>query len=449
MDINTKRMNTAAPTAKSKERTTLLTYDEALKLILQECGKEKPKTELVPLDQAAFRVLAEPLKAPFDLPRFNNSAVDGYGVIVDDLQDCDKTPRTLKLIDTVSAGDTNCLSELKSGQCIKIMTGAVVPDAVEAVVMREFCQEEEAGVVTVNCRARIGENIRMTGEEMEKDQTVLDAGVKLTPPALGLAATVGKAQINCYKQPRIAIVSTGDELKEPGQELSDSQIYNSNSYAIRACLTGMHFHKQSGATGNSLVSCLHTNDDRESVDATLQKALETSDVIITLGGVSMGDRDYVKVSLEEKGVRTVFWKVAIKPGKPVYFAVAPGGKFIFGLPGNPVSALVTFELFVKPALKILQGEKSAAPHVVSARLQAALKKKAGRLDFVRANLAANDSSPSEQDQTWKPPYLATPTRGQDSHMLTGLVKADALIHFAQELEYAPEGAEVKAQILNW
>jgi len=442
-------MNTAAPTAKSKERTTLLTYDEALKLILQECGKEKPKTELVPLDQAAFRVLAEPLKAPFDLPRFNNSAVDGYGVIVDDLQDCDKTPRTLKLIDTVSAGDTNCLSELKSGQCIKIMTGAVVPDAVEAVVMREFCQEEEAGVVTVNCRARIGENIRMTGEEMEKDQTVLDAGVKLTPPALGLAATVGKAQINCYKQPRIAIVSTGDELKEPGQELSDSQIYNSNSYAIRACLTGMHFHKQSGATGNSLVSCLHTNDDRESVDATLQKALETSDVIITLGGVSMGDRDYVKVSLEEKGVRTVFWKVAIKPGKPVYFAVAPGGKFIFGLPGNPVSALVTFELFVKPALKILQGEKSAAPHVVSARLQAALKKKAGRLDFVRANLAANDSSPSEQDQTWKPPYLATPTRGQDSHMLTGLVKADALIHFAQELEYAPEGAEVKAQILNW
>ncbi len=449
MDINTKRMNTAAPTAKSKERTTLLTYDEALKLILQECGKEKPKTELVPLDQAAFRVLAEPLKAPFDLPRFNNSAVDGYGVIVDDLQDCDKTPRTLKLIDTVSAGDTNCLSELKSGQCIKIMTGAVVPDAVEAVVMREFCQEEEAGVVTVNCRARIGENIRMTGEEMEKGQTVLDAGVKLTPPALGLAATVGKAQINCYKQPRIAIVSTGDELKEPGQELSDSQIYNSNSYAIRACLTGMHFHKQSGATGDSLVSCLHTNDDRESVDATLQKALETSDVIITLGGVSMGDRDYVKVSLEEKGIRTVFWKVAIKPGKPVYFAVAPGGKFIFGLPGNPVSALVTFELFVKPALKILQGEKSAAPHVVSARLQAALKKKAGRLDFVRANLAANDSSPSEQDQTWKPPYLATPTRGQDSHMLTGLVKADALIHFAQELEYAPEGAEVKAQILNW
>lgn len=449
MGINTKVMNTVAPTAKSKERITLLTYDEALKLILQECGKEKPKIELVPLDQAAFRVLAEPLKAPFDLPRFNNSAVDGYGVIVDDLQDCDKTPRTLKLIDTVSAGDNNCLSELKSGQCIKIMTGAVVPDAVEAVVMREFCQEEEAGVVTVNCRARIGENIRMTGEEMEKGQNVLDAGVKLTPPALGLAATVGKAQINCYKQPRIAIVSTGDELKEPGQELSDSQIYNSNSYAIRACLTGMHFHKQSGETGKSLVSCLHTNDDRESVDATLQKALETSDVIITLGGVSMGDRDYVKVSLEEKGVRTVFWKVAIKPGKPVYFAVAPGGKFIFGLPGNPVSALVTFELFVKPALKILQGEKSAAPHVVSARLQAALKKKAGRLDFVRANLAANDSSPSEQDQTWKPPYLATPTRGQDSHMLTGLVKADALIHFAQELEYAPEGAEVKAQILNW
>ncbi len=448
MDINTKRMNTAAPTAKSKERTTLLTYDEALKLILQECGKEKPKTELVPLDQAAFRVLAEPLKAPFDLPRFNNSAVDGYGVIVDDLQDCDKTPRTLKLIDTVSAGDNNCLSELKSGQCIKIMTGAVVPDAVEAVVMREFCQEE-AEVVTVNCRARIGENIRMTGEEMEKGQTVLDAGVKLTPPALGLAATVGKAQINCYRQPRIAIVSTGDELKEPGQELSASQIYNSNSYAIRACLTGMHFHKQSGEPGDSLVSCLHTNDDRESVDATLQKALATSDVIITLGGVSMGDRDYVKVSLEEKGVRTVFWKVAIKPGKPVYFAVAPGGKFIFGLPGNPVSALVTFELFVKPALKILQGEKSAAPHVVSARLQAALKKKAGRLDFVRANLTANNGSLSEQDQTWKPPYLATPTRGQDSHMLTGLVKADALIHFAQELEYAPEGAEVKAQILNW
>lgn len=448
MGISTKPMNTAAPTAKSKESEALLTYNEALKLILQECSEEKPKAELVPLDQAAFRILAEPLQAPFDLPRFNNSAVDGYGVIVDDLQDCDKTPRTLKLIDTVSAGDGNWLSELKSGQCIKIMTGAVVPDAVEAVVMREFCQEE-AETVIVNCQARIGENIRLTGEEMEKGQTVLDAGTKLTPPALGLAATVGKALLNCYRQPRIAIVSTGDELKEPGQELSASQIYNSNSYAIKACLAGMHFHNQTGESANNLVRCLHTSDDRESVDSTLQKALETSDVIITLGGVSMGDRDYVKVSLEEKGARTVFWKVAIKPGKPVYFAVAPGGKFIFGLPGNPVSALVTFELFVKPALKILQGEKGAAPHIVSARLQAALKKKAGRLDFVRANLAENASHQREEDQTWKPPYLVTPTRGQDSHMLTGLVKADALIHFEQELEYAPEGAEVKAQILHW
>jgi molybdopterin molybdotransferase len=433
-------MNTAAPTARSKERTTLLTYDEALKLILQECGKEKPKIELVPLDQAAFRVLAEPLKAPFDLPRFNNSAVDGYGVIVDDLQDCDKTPRTLKLIDTVSAGDGNLLSELKSGQCIKIMTGAVVPDAVEAVVMREFCQEE-AGTVTVNCRARIGENIRMTGEEMERGQIILEAGEKLTPPSLGLAATVGRAELSCYKQPRIAIISTGDELKEPGSELSESQIYNSNSYAIRACLTGMHFH--------SKISCLHTNDSRESVDSTLQEALNNHDVLITLGGVSMGDRDYVKVSLEEKGVRTVFWKVAIKPGKPVYFGVTPDDKFIFALPGNPVSALVTFELFVKPALKIRQGERVAAPQIVSARLQAALKKKAGRLDFVRANLVENNNRDLDKDKTWKPPYLVTPTRGQDSHMLTGLAKADALIHFEQELEYAPEGAEVKAQVLNW
>lgn len=409
----------------------MLTYEEALRAIESESAQIERHEELVDLEESAFRVLARPLTAPFDLPRFNNSAVDGFGVLVEDLSTDGESLLTLQ--STIAAGAGNGHQSLKSGECIKILTGAPVTDWVEAVVMREYCQETE-GKVKVKARVRIGENIRMTGEELEEGATVLEVGTLITPPALGLAATTGAVQLTCYSQPRICIVSSGDELKEPGQLLSSSQIYNSNSYAVEAALKGLYWRSEN-------IKRLHTADEPLAVRDTLKAALADCRVLITLGGVSVGDRDFIKPVLEEMGVRTVFWKVAVKPGKPVYFAVTEAGQLIFGLPGNPVSALITFHLFVKPALKILTGEKTAAPPLktLTARLTASLKKKAGRLDLVRARLQADEEGN----------LSITPTTGQDSHMLSGLVSANALINFASELEYLPEGSIVRVLPLTW
>lgn len=417
----------------------MLTYDQALAKVLDVCSRISPAVETVDLSNAAFRVLAEDLKAPFDLPRFNNSAVDGFGVNVSDLLSASQAnPVTLSLMATVAAGTEAGASgitgeaALPAGSCVKILTGAPVPETVEAVIMREYCQETD-GQVIVTCTTRIGENIRLTGEELEEGRVVLAPGTRLTPPAIGLAATVGASRVKCYRQPRIALVSTGDELIEPGQSLLPSQIYNSNSYALSAALTGLHINQES-------ITRYHCLDTEESVKVTLSQALANCDVLITLGGVSVGDRDYVKSTLEQMDVRTVFWKASIKPGKPIYFGTMSDQKVIFGLPGNPVSALVTFHLFVKPALMLLQGTTSdAAPEVVTARLSNSLKKKAGRLDFVRAIVSRNKDGQVQ----------AKPTTGQDSHMLTGLATANALIHFEQELEYRAEGDIVDVQFLNW
>jgi len=417
----------------------MLTYEQALAKVLEECGRISPEIETVDLSKAAFRVLAEDLKAPFDLPRFNNSAVDGYGVNVGDLAQASPTnPVTLKLLAMVPAGADARSSgitddaALPAGACVKVLTGAPVPETVEAVIMKEYCQEID-DQVTVTCTARIGENIRLTGEELEEGRVVLRPGIRLTPPAIGLVATVGANQVKCYKQPRIALVSTGDELIEPGESLLPWQIYNSNSYALSAALTGLHLSPES-------ITRYHCLDTEESVKATLSQALANSDVLITLGGVSVGDRDYVKSTLEQMHARTVFWKASIKPGKPIYFATMAGSKVIFGLPGNPVSALVTFNLFVKPAMLLLQGTTGyATAEIVTARLSNSLKKKAGRLDFVRAVVSRNKQGELQ----------ARPTTGQDSHMLTGLTSANALIHFEQELEYRAEGDTVDVQFLNW
>ena len=417
----------------------MLTYEQALAKVLEECGRISPEIETVDLSKAAFRVLAEDLKAPFDLPRFNNSAVDGYGVNVGDLAQASPTnPVTLKLLAMVPAGADARSSgitddaALPAGACVKVLTGAPVPETVEAVIMKEYCQEID-DQVTVTCTARIGENIRLTGEELEEGRVVLRPGTRLTPPAIGLVATVGARQVKCYKQPRIALVSTGDELIEPGESLLPWQIYNSNSYALSAALTGLHLSPES-------ITRYHCLDTEESVKATLSQALANSDVLITLGGVSVGDRDYVKSTLEQMHARTVFWKASIKPGKPIYFATMAGSKVIFGLPGNPVSALVTFNLFVKPAMLLLQGTTGdATAEIVTARLSNSLKKKAGRLDFVRAVVSRNKQGELQ----------ARPTTGQDSHMLTGLTSANALIHFEQELEYRAEGDTVDVQFLNW
>jgi len=423
----------------------MLTYEQALNQIRQSLGTWQKGVETVQLKDALGRVLAGPIKAGFDLPRFNNSAVDGYGVLVEDLNSAtESAPIKLQLAGQVAAGTKDDAQgegyKLRPGQCLRILTGAPVPESVEAVVMKEFCRLEESAdekspeSIFIDCKTRIGENIRLQGEELEAGSNVLAQGMLVSPPIIGLLATLGQAEVSVFKQPHVSVISTGDELIDPGQPITGCQIYNSNTPALLGALQ---------ALGISKTSSHHALDDRDQTRQIFQTALAQSDLIISVGGVSVGERDYVKEVFEDLGVRTVFWRVAIKPGKPVYFGLVEKDqvvqKLIFGLPGNPVSALVTFNLFVKPALKIMQGLKEKSQRITMARLARNLKKKGGRLDFVRGTLE------SGEDGT----LVAQATSGQESHMLTGLAAADCLMLFQADLEFLPEGSLLPVQLLNW
>lgn len=412
----------------------MLSYSEALTAILD--NTRSLPMETLPLDRLLGRYLAKPLAAKFDLPMFDNSAVDGYGVRLEDVKGASKeNPVKLKLTGTISAGERG-ERLLLAGTALKIMTGAIVPGSAEAVIMREFCDEQN-GIVTVAGTVKAGENIRRKGEELIEGTKVLDVGTFVTPPVLGLIATLGYPQTAVHQKPKVSIVATGDELVQPGKPLLPGQIYDSNSYAMAAAVH---------ALGLETCGPFHARDDIEATRKNLSGALDAADVVVSAGGVSVGDFDYVKDIFEQLGVTTVFWRIAVKPGKPVYFGVMDTDdgrqKLVFGLPGNPVSALVTFHQLVRPALlKMLGATHSSALSAQSglkATLSKPLKKKPGRLDFVRGVLNASGAR-----------LTTTPTTGQESHMLSGLSKANCLIHFAADDAEKEEGDVLPVDWLSW
>lgn len=408
----------------------MITYEEALRLIekhVEPLGKCEAR-----LEDMFGAYLAEDVVATMPSPQFDNSAVDGYGVRANDLAAASsETPKELKLVTAIAAGAPSDL-QIESGQAVKIFTGARVPTSCQAVVMREYCREEN-GNVLIECTTQPGENIRRQGEEYRKGETVLHAGIKVTPPVVSLLASLGHVRFPIFEKPRVALVVTGDELVEPGHPLKEGQIYNSNAYGLTAALN---------ALGIKECTSFIARDTREQTSECFKKALEQSDLVISSGGVSVGDHDYVKETLEALGAKTIFWRIAIKPGKPVYFGVLETGgkrKYIFGLPGNPVSVLVTFHQIVKPAIKKMAGGAFSASRSVRLKTGARLKKRPGRVDFVRGTLMREENGDS----------AAIPTRGQESHMLSGLAKADALLHFASEAEQLEPGDPVDLTLINW
>jgi molybdopterin molybdotransferase len=416
----------------------MLTYAEALEKVLSTV-RQLP-SEDVALEDLCDRFLSAPVEAAFDLPRFDNSAVDGFGVLLSDVSAATESSAAhLVLTDTIHAGESGSVPVLARGQTVKILTGAPVPPSVEAVIMREFCVEEN-GAVSVKTQATASENIRRKGDEVKQGQEVLPAGVQVTPPVVGLIASFGHERFSVTKQPRVAVVVTGDELVKPGGSLKDGQIYESNSFALAAAVKAM---------GLPRCMTIHALDSREATTSAFQQAIEQADVIISAGGVSVGEHDYVKVALEEDlKAQTVFWRIAIKPGKPVYFGfidqqidgeARPQRKLIFGLPGNPVSALVTFNLFVKPALRKMQGAAEPAKMPWAGVLESDLKKKPGRMDFVRGILGCSPAGA----------LCVSPTRGQDSHMLSGLAKANCLIQFPADSERIAKGQCIQLELLDW
>jgi molybdopterin molybdotransferase len=410
----------------------VISFEAARSLVIEHAHPLPIAT--VALAAAAGRFLAEEIKAPFDMPRFDNSAVDGFCVRLADVEKAsNETPVALRLAGTIRAGEiAGCTPG--AGEAVKIMTGASVPQGTEAVVMREFC-EEASGTVTVHRSAQAGENIRRAGGEYRQGQTVLSAGTRCSPPVLGQLVSLGMARVAVHARPRVAIISTGDELVEPGGELGEAGVYDGNSVALAAACY---------ALGVRECRLSHASDQLDDVIRTLRQAVSEADVVITVGGVSVGDYDFVRDALAAAGARTHFTRVAMKPGKPNVFATAPAqdasGKtrLFFGLPGNPVSALVSFHHFVRPALLLVMGAREVSPLLVSARMGTPLRKRAGRLEFVRATLAYEENG-----------VIAYPTGGQDSHMLGGLCAAHCLIHFPAESVKLDEGETVTVELLSW
>jgi molybdopterin molybdotransferase len=351
-------------------------------------------SERVPVGAALGRVLAEDLSAEEDLPPFDSSAMDGYAVIAGPAGELD-------VVDESRAGHP-AQRALGGGQAIAISTGALIPEGADAVVPVERVQVND-GRVSVPETAR-GANVRHAGDDVRRGQPVLSAGTLLGPAELAVAASLGHAELPVGVRPRVMVLATGDELVEPGRPLGPGQIRNSNTVALAA---------QAAAAGAEVVGSEIVRDTLEDTMAVLRSALERADVVCVSGGVSVGPHDHVKPALAELGVEERFWRVALKPGKPTWFGTRDE-KLVFGLPGNPVSAMVTFHLFARPALRALAGARPDDTRA-TAILDEPLKRNAARDEVVRCRLRTDDDG-----------FHVAPTRDdQSSHVLTSMLAAEA------------------------
>jgi molybdopterin molybdotransferase len=351
--------------------------------------------ERVPLADALDRVLAEDVDSPGDVPPFDSSALDGY--VVGDTGGGD-----LPVVGESRAG-TPTERVLRAGEAMRISTGAAVPEGGVAVVPVERSQSRDGRVVLPP--SSDGANIRRAGEDIRSGERVLSAGSDIGPAELGALAALGHAHVVCGGAPRVAVLTTGDELVEPGEgPLQLGQIRNSNAYALGA---------QALRAGANVVARQIVRDDRATTVEQLGRALEQADVVIVSGGVSVGPHDHVKPALAELGVEESFWRVALKPGKPTWFGTR-GDRYVFGLPGNPVSAIVTFHLFARPALRRLAGG-DAHDSRTRAFLAVPVAREPGRDQVLRCRLEARPDG-----------WHVTPTKSQGSHILTSMLGAEAL-----------------------
>jgi molybdopterin molybdotransferase len=354
--------------------------------------------ESVPIAAAGGRASAEDVRACVDLPPFASSAMDGFAVRAADL------PGTLRVVGESAAG-TPFGGSLEAGGAVAISTGAVVPEGADAVVPIENVSKHD-NAVDIARSAEPGAHVRLRGGDVAAGEVVVPAGVTLTPARLAAAAASGIAELSCVRRPRVTVLATGSELVDPGESLQPGQIYETNSLMLSTSLT---------AAGAEVVTRRPVADDEEALRQTLERGLAT-DVLVTSGGVSVGEHDLVRAVEVALGVEEVFWRVAMKPGKPVSFGVR-GETLVFGLPGNPVSALVGCELFVKPALRALQGLGDPLPRFEPGRLAVGLWRNEERDEFVRARSRVDGEV-----------LVLEPVTGQESHMIVRSGAADALVH---------------------
>jgi molybdopterin molybdotransferase len=373
----------------------LLALDEAQRRILDRVVRLP--VEQIALREAAGRVLIEPATARVDLPPFDASAMDGFALRSED------TPGRLPVAERIAAGRPASRG-LRAGEAMGIATGAAVPVGADAVIPLEDVVEHD-NEIEIGERVQAGANVRPRRGDLAAGEVVVPAGARLGPAQLGALAAAGIVGISSTARPRAAVLSTGSELRRPGEELEPGQIYEANSVLLAAQL------ESAGAVVEQLDAVA---DDEEAHRAALERGLE-ADVLVTSGGVSVGPHDLVRSVGAELGIEEVLWGVAVKPGKPLWFGVR-GQTLVFGLPGNPVSSLVCFELFVRPAVLSLQGASEPLPRFQPGRLARSLRPNAVRTELVRARSRVADGEVELEVVT-----------GQESHMIARAAGADALV----------------------
>jgi len=401
----------------------MITVDEALDKILSHIhplGLEK-----VSILDSLGRVIGEDVHARRDIPPFDNSAMDGYALRSVDVREASQDrPVRLEVIEDLPAGYLSA-KKVEKGKAIRIMTGAPVPKGADAVIPVEET-EKENGSVSIFRAATSSENIRKSGEDVKKGDRVISQGDIIRPAEVGMLASVGRSFVSVYQRPLVAILCTGDELVDVDGDLDEVKIISSNSYTLGAQV------KDCGAIPLQLGIA---KDRKEDIEEKLRQGIR-ADVIISSAGVSVGDYDFVKDVMKRLGMEMIFWRVAMRPGAPLAFGMI-GEKPIFGLPGNPVSSMISFEQFVRPSLLKMIGYSKLFRPVVEAVLKEDIKKMVGKRYFIRGSLSF------EKNQ-----YFVTTTGEQGSGILRSMVRANGLIIIPEKQEVVRAGEKVKVQLLD-
>ena len=382
----------------------MLTVAEAGEIILAAVAPREPRT--MPLLEAAECVLAADVVTPINLPMWDNSAVDGYALRCADVAGANENnPIHLRVAGEIPAGKAPGL-KLEPQTCVRIFTGAPIPAGADAVVMQEDTKPHHEGYIAVLESVEPGESIRRAGDDVTRGEIVVRSGTLLGPAQLGMAAAVGLAKLTVRPRPRVGVLVTGAEIVEPGKPLREGQIYDSNSYTLAALVR---------RAGCEAVDLGIADDTREDLHEKIDYGLSECDAVITVGGVSVGEYDLVKDVLTELGCEQKLWKVAMRPGKPLAFGVR-GDRVAFGLPGNPVSAAVTFLILVRPALLKMRGLTEWDLPKVEAEAAEDFVNRGDRLHFMRGRLEKHDGK-----------WMVTPLPRQGSHVISSLVNSNCLV----------------------
>ncbi|MGB3946809.1 MAG: gephyrin-like molybdotransferase Glp [Bacteroidia bacterium] len=391
----------------------MISVEEAKKILLENIESIK-ETKVIATNDALGYSLAKDIYAPLDLPPFNQSNVDGYAVCYNEQEN-----KAWKVITEIKAGDNSTVI-LKTGEAARIFTGAKVPEGATMVLMQEKVSREKDWI-TCTENVKEGEHIRKKGAQIKKEQLAIKTETLFTPAVIGFVNSLGINQIEAFKKPEIAVVITGNELESAGNNLTEGKVYESNSVTLTTALK---------AIGLKPSHTLFVNDNKLDLKNAIVEALPTIDVLLISGGISVGDYDFVKEVVEEIGTTTLFYKVAQKPGKPLYYGKYKN-KVIFGLPGNPASTLTCFYEYVFPTLKKLQGRKNVSLQTLNIPTNKTIQKKVGLANFLKASIINS---------------VVEPLDGQESFIIKSLTDANAFIYLPQDKETVNKGENVEVHL---